>query len=179
MKPALTLILLLFSAIASFSQAKTDVWKPLQQFIGEWKGTGGGQPGNGDYERSYKFIYDGKFIEVRNRSIYPKQEKNPNGEIHEDIGYISYDKTRKLFVLRQFHKEGFVNEYKLEGISADGKTIIFISESIENIPAGFRARETYQLNGDNQLTETFEIAAPGKDFEIYTKTYLKRSTAKP
>ena len=38
-------------------------------------------------------------------------------------------------MLRQFHIEGFVNQYKLESISADGKTIVFISEAIENIPA--------------------------------------------
>lgn len=179
MKVVLIFALTVFSGSACFAQAKTDIWKPLQSFIGEWKGTGGGEPGSGEYERSYKFIFEGKFIEVRNRSVYPKQEKNPKGEIHEDVGYISYDKGRKLFVLRQFHKEGFVNQYKLESISADGKTIVFISESIENIPAGFRARETYQISGENEFIETFEIAEPGKEFQTYTRTNLKRIPIKP
>lgn len=49
-------------------------------------------------------------------------------------------KGRKTFVLRQFHIEGFVNQFKIESISPDGKTIIFISESIENIPVGYRQR---------------------------------------
>jgi hypothetical protein len=162
--------------ISVSAQNKPDIWKPLQSFIGDWKGTGGGEPGTGEYERSYKFIFDGKFIEIRNRSTYPKQAKNPKGEVHEDVGYISYDKARKLFILRQFHKEGFVNQFKLESISADGKTLVFISESIENIPAGYRAKETYQIAGDNEFTETFEIAEPAKEFQIYTKTTLKRTT---
>lgn len=174
MKILLFSLIVLISAVAALAQAKTDVWKPLQPFIGEWAGPGGGKTGHGDYERSYKFILNGKFIEVRNRSVYPKQEKNPNGEIHEDIGYIGYDKARKLLVLRQFHKEGFVIQYKLESVSPDGKTIVFISESIENIPAGYRTRETYQITGQNEFTETFEIADPGKEFELYTKVNLKR-----
>lgn len=179
MKTLLIFALTVSSALICLAQPKVDTWKPLQSFIGEWKGTGGGEPGNGEYERSYKFIFDGRFIEVRNRSVYPKQEKNPKGEIHEDVGYISYDKARKLYVLRQFHKEGFVNQYKLESISTDGKTIVFVSESIENIPAGFRARETYQISGENEFTETFEIAEPGKEFQVYTKTNLKRIPTKP
>ena len=70
-------------------------------------------------------------------------EKNPKGETHQDIGFFSYDRGRKQFVLRQFHVEGFVNQFKGD-ISEDGKLIVFTSESIENIPAGFRAKETYQ-----------------------------------
>jgi len=46
---------------------------------------------------------------MRNQSTYPPQAKNPKGEQHEDRGFISYDKARKKFVLRQFHVEGFVN----------------------------------------------------------------------
>ena len=178
MKIFLISLAILFTATVGFGQTKTDVWKPLQPFLGVWKGKGGGEPGNGDYARSYKFIFDGKFIEIRNKTTYAPQEKNPKGEIHEDVGYISYDKIRKLFIMRQFHKEGFVNQFKLDSISADGKTLVFISESIENIPAGYKARETYQISGDNEFTETFDIFEPGKDFATYSKVKMIRSKAK-
>ncbi|HZX74409.1 MAG TPA: hypothetical protein VFE57_08315, partial [Cyclobacteriaceae bacterium] len=89
--------------------------------------------------------------------------------------FISYDRARKTFVLRQFHIEGFVNQYKIESISSDGKTIVFISESIENIPAGFRAKETYRIVSEGEFIETFEIAEPGKDFELYSKAVLHKS----
>jgi hypothetical protein len=39
-------------------------------------------------------------------SAYAPQPKNPTGETHNDIGLFSYDKRRKLLVLRQFHIEG-------------------------------------------------------------------------
>jgi hypothetical protein len=58
-------------------------------------------------------------------------------------------------------------------ISTDGKTIVFTSEGIEN-PAGWRARETYRVAGPGEFTETFELAEPGKDFEIYSEGRLHR-----
>lgn len=94
--------------------------------------------------------------------------------MHEDIGYFSYDNGRKIFALRQFHIEGFVNQFKLDSISPDKKTIVFISESIENIPPGFKAKETYRLLSDNEIEETFEIAEPGKEFSVYSKVKLVR-----
>lgn len=94
--------------------------------------------------------------------------------MHEDHGFISYDKGRKTFVLRQFHIEGFVNQFKIESISLDGKTIVFISEGIENIPTGYRAKESYQIISENEFVEIFELAEPGKEFELYSKATLRR-----
>ena len=169
-------LIFLFIPFISFAQmTKQDsIWIPLNFFIGEWKGTGEGQPGKGTYGRSYEFILDKKFIEVRNRSTYPPTDKFPEGEVHQDVGYISYDKIRRTFVLRQFHKEGFVNQYKLDSISADQKAIVFISESIENIPTGWRAKESYQVANEKEFTETFELAPPDGNFEVYTKTTLHK-----
>ena len=61
-------------------------------------------------------------------------------------------------------------------IAADGKTMVFSSENIVNIPKGWRARETYRFNGANELEETFELAAPGKPFELYSKVQLKKQS---
>ncbi|MEQ1586284.1 MAG: heme-binding beta-barrel domain-containing protein [Cyclobacteriaceae bacterium] len=170
------LLALIFAPILSFGQmSKQDsVWLPFKNMVGTWTGTSEGQPGKGTYERTYQIVLNKKFIEVRNKSTYAPSKDNPKVEVHEDHGFISYDKARKTFVLRQFHIEGFVNQYKTESISPDGKTIVFISESIENIPAGFRAKETYQIISKDEFTETFELAEPGKEFEVYSKAVLKR-----
>jgi hypothetical protein len=169
------IIFLLSFPIVSFAQTKQDsLWLPFKSFIGKWTGESEGQPGKGKYERSYEFVLNKKFIEVKNRSTYPPTKENQKGEVHEDHGFISFDKSRKTFVLRQFHIEGFVNQYRIESISPDKRTIVFISESIENIPAGFRAKETYQILNDNEFTETFELAEPGKDFQLYSKATLKK-----
>ena len=167
---------LLLIPTLSFSQVtkQDSLWAPFRWFAGEWTGDSEGQPGKGKYERIYEVIFNKKFIEVKNKSTYPPTQENPKGEVHEDHGFISYDRARKTFVLRQFHTEGFVNQYRLESISPDSKTIIFISESIENIPAGYRAKETYKINSENEFVEIFELAEPGKEFEVYSKATLKR-----
>ena len=169
-------LLLLLCPILSHAQlTKQDsLWLPFKSFIGKWTGVSEGQSGSGKYERSYELVLNRKFIEVKNKSIYPPSRDNPAGEVHEDHGFISYDKSRKTFVLRQFHIEGFVNQYRVESISPDGKNIVFISEAIENIPSGFRAKETYKIISDDEFSEAFELAEPGKDFEVYSKAILKR-----
>lgn len=152
------------------------MWTSFEFFIGTWQGMGSGQPGQGTYERSYEFILNKKFIYVRNKSIYLPQEQNPSGETHEDWGFFSYDKVRKAFVYRQFHAEGFVNQYALESISPDSLLFSFVSEALENIPSGWRAKESYKVITPDEFIETFELAEPGKDFEVYTQCYLKKCT---
>ena len=68
----------------------------------------------------------------------------------------------------------FRESYVMTSSNADGKTIVFTSESIENIPAGFRARETYKILGPDEFKEFFEVAEPGKDFELYSEGHFKR-----
>jgi hypothetical protein len=133
-----------------------------------------GQPGDGTCSREYRFALNGKFLEVKSKSTYRPQAKNPRGEQHEDWSMFSYDKSRKSFVLRQFHVEGFVNQYVAEGLSEGGKTFRFTSESIENIPEGFRARESYEIVGADEFIETFELAEPDQTFELYSQTRFTR-----
>ena len=49
-----------------------------------------------------------------------------------------------------------------------------MTDAIENIPAGYRARDTYRRVGPDEFEETFEIAEPGKDFALYSRSILRR-----
>ena len=153
--------------------ARVDRFARLRFLAGTWRGDQSGQPGKGTAERTYQFILNDRFLQETNTSTYPPQEKNPKGEVHHHVSMISYDSARKLFVFRQFHTEGFVNTY-VQQPSGDGKVIVFVSEAIENIRPGFRARETYTILNENEFTERFEIAEPGKEFELYSEARLKR-----
>jgi hypothetical protein len=167
------MIALLFAGVAGAQTAPTtDAWAPVRYLVGTWDGDVNGEPGTGKSVREYRFVLNNRYLEVRNKSSYPVQRRNPKGEFHEDWGMISYDRSRRKLVLRQFHVEGFVNQYVAEPVR-DG-VLIFQSEAIENIPAGFRARETYTITGPNAFIERFEIAEPGKDFEVYCETRFKR-----
>jgi hypothetical protein len=168
--------LFVFLPVILFAQTekKEDVWAPFKFFVGRWEGSGNGEAGDSKVEREYRYTLGGRFILINNKSTYAPQKENPKGEIHEDLGVLSYDSGRKRFVLRQFHGEGFVNQYVLDSIAPDGRSFIFVTESIENIPAGWRARESYRILSNSEFVETFSLAAPGKEFETYTENRLKR-----
>lgn len=173
----LTLVLLVVASLAASAQTgpspATERFARVAFLVGTWEGPAEGQPGTGTSRRTYERALDGRFLRVRNRSAYPAQPKNPKGEVHEDEGYLGLDGRRKLLVLRQFHSEGFVNQYVEVPGAADGP-IVFETEAIENIPPGFRARETYTRRGPDAFDETFELAEPGKDFEVYSRTRFTR-----
>lgn len=145
----------------------------LDRFIGRWQGTSEGRPGKGTVEREYARLLNSRDVYLRNRVVYPPQEQNSKGETHEDIGVFSADRARRRIVFRQFHVEGFVNQY-VEEPGGSGDTLVFVTEAIENIPPGWRARETYTFHGPDELEETFELAEPGKPFEVYSRARLTR-----
>jgi hypothetical protein len=173
-RPVLWLVLLSMTAVGNAQQQPApDPFGPVAFMLGRWEGTSEGRPGTGTVRREYERALNGRFIRVRNRNEYPVQEKNPKGEVHEDEGFLSFDRARKRLVLRQFHVEGFVNQYVQEGEPSAG-TLVFTTESIENIPPGWRARETYVVHGRDAFEEIFELAEPGKAFELYSRARLKR-----
>ncbi len=167
------LAVLLMLPMLAHAQQAADPLAAVAPLVGRWTGTSEGQPGRGSVEREYSRALGSRFIRLTNRSTYPPQEKNPKGEKHEDEGFFSFDRARKQIVLRQFHVEGFVNTY-VQDLDARPGTVVFISEAIENIPPGFRARETYILTGADSLEEVFEMAEPGKEFAVYSRTRLSR-----
>jgi len=66
-----------------------DPWKLLQPLVGSWTGTGHGTPGTSRIERQYEFVLGGKFLHVRNKSVFESSTANPKGEVHEDGACIA------------------------------------------------------------------------------------------
>lgn len=165
--------LLTLMATAHSAEAQADPWGPMRRFIGSWAGTASGQAGDGTVTRTYSFVMKGRYVQETSRSTYPPQEKNKAGEVHEHQGMFSYDKQRKLLMLRQFHIEGFVNTYR-QAAESDG--LVFESEAFENFSNSWQAREKYEFLSDDEFIETFELAAPGKPFQMYSRNHFKRLT---
>jgi len=172
---ALLVILLALPAI-SVGQADNaeDIWQPLRYLDGSWTGEGDGMSGHSDVTQSYEFLLDGNFLKMQTRAVFEPQEKNPNGEIHEDFAVFSYDQSRKIFVMRAFYVEGFVNTYTLAETSEDGKILTFETESVENAPPGTKAKLVFEHTDDDKLKTSFFVAFPGQDFGCFSTNIMKR-----
>lgn len=153
----------------AFAQEKTpeDVWKPFRYFEGSWTGEETGKAGIGKGERTIEFIMDSKYLFYQNSSRFEPQEKNPKGEIHQDWAFISFDHNREKYILREFHSEGFVNQYILDSFSSDEKKYTFVSENVENAPADLKARITLTILNKYKFKEIFELAFSGDEYSIW------------
>jgi len=171
MKPGPILSLAAIFAIGAASQS--DPWASLRIFEGKWEGATSGEPGKGTTSREYKFELNGQFLWQSDHSVYQPQDPSGKPVDHQDLGFFSYDTTQKKIRWRQFHSEGYVNEYALSQLGVDAKSLEFVTTNIENLP-GFRAKKVYRIVSANEIEETFYLAQPGKDFEIYTTANLKR-----
>ncbi len=166
-------VLIVSQAVAAPTPAPANDLASLTFFLGRWEGTVEGQPGKGTASREYTAELRSKIVQAKHRGVYPPQPANPKGEEHEDIGIYSFDNSAKRVRFRQFHVEGFVVHYVQEPDTTPG-TWVFTSEAIENIPKGYRSRETHVMLGPDEFEEVFELADPGKDFQVYSRTRFKR-----
>ncbi len=172
------LVLPLGTALALPAQTQStkalDPLTRLKVLQGEWRGEAYGESGKGTAHRTYELVMKGRFLYERNVTSYPPQEKNPKGEVHEHWTLFSYDGARKMVVMRQFHQEGFVNQYVMPAAAGTESSFVFESEAFENVPSGWKARERYEVISPNEVIETFEIAQPEQPFAVYSRTQLKR-----
>jgi hypothetical protein len=154
--------------------AQPDPWAPVRVFEGQWEGTISGQPGKQFSRREYHFELNGTFLSQRDHSVFEPKSPGAAPDVRDDFGFFSYDRNLQKIVWRQFHSEGFVNEYTLDSISADGHVLEFVTVRIENLAPGWRAKKSYRILSANEMDETFSLAAPGENFEVYTQAHLKR-----
>ena len=63
---------------------------------------------------------------------------------------------------------------RLAGALRGAGALVFESEALENVPTGWKARETYQAESADEFTETFELASGTGAYELYSKTRFKR-----
>jgi hypothetical protein len=167
--PLSLVVLFGFNAVA-----QSDPWAPVRVFEGKWEGSVTGRPGKQLTSREYHFVSDGTFLWQYDHSVYEAKSPDTAPKVREDFGYFSYDKFLKTIVWRQFHSEGFINEYRLESVSDDGKRFEFVTVRIENLPPGWRARKSYRVLSTDEIEETFSLAAPEKEFDTYTVAHLNR-----
>ena len=176
----LVVVALLCSATVRAAEPPADGLAEFRWLVGEWRGVGQGDPGTSGSERHIDSYLNDKFIRATGRSVYPKQEANPKGEIHEQLNLWSYDRSRKVIVLREFDTLGFVGTYVLDKAVSAQERWVLVAESLENVPKGWKARYVITRKSADEYHEMLELDPDGKGFKPYvTNRFLKISSLTP
>ena len=154
--------------------ARPDRLAAIAWLVGEWTGTGEGQPGTSTSIRRAEQIHGARFIRVEARSEYAPQGGNPTGEIHTSTDIWSFDRRRNLLVMRQFDSLGFASTYVQDPAASTDGRIVLVSEHFENVPAGWRSRYTYEHAAPNAYRELFELDS-GQGYVRYVSSSLIRA----
>lgn len=168
-------ITLYITLLFLLSNAQTKPFDRFNFLLGEWIGTGEGFGNSKSKINSeFKLVLGDKYIEVINESKFEPTAKNPEGEYHIDKGFISYDRSRKTIVFRQFHIEGFVNQYILVDSISNSTKLVFESETIENFMPGGKARWTIIKHSENEIETIFDLSMNTSGYTCYGTNKLKR-----
>jgi len=170
MKKLMLSVLLGSLSMVAVHAERVDRWAGFRYLIGTWR-MDTAEVSN--FQR-YAFMFNGTFLRMQTRTVIKPSEQKPEGDVHEDLGIFSHDGARDTIVLRSFHSEGFVNLYVLDRVSEDGKTMTFVTESVDNAPAGTRARLTFEMIGPDEFVQKFSVAWPDKDFICYSDQRFKK-----
>ncbi len=163
---SLVLASLASGLMASAQDGSEDPWSAFRFLVGAWDGEESGVAGIGKGDRTYEFIMGGKYLLNRNTSTFEPQERNPDGEVHEDWGIFSYDENRQRVALREFYIEGYVIDYVLASFDEESHRAVFVSERIENGTPGMTARYSLTFTSEDSFEEIFEVASSGQDLQV-------------
>ncbi|MGZ8348060.1 MAG: hypothetical protein ACXWUP_13205 [Allosphingosinicella sp.] len=181
MRRALAILILLCALApggASAAPASADPLAAISWLVGNWAGVGEGQPGTSTSSRHAERIHDNHFIRVEARSVYPAQQANPSGEVHTSLDLWSFDRRRDRLVMRQFDSLGFVSTYVQDRAASVDSRLVLVSEGLENVPTGWRARYTYEHVGSGEYRELFELDS-GRGYELYVFGRFHRQDVAP
>ena len=168
MKTKLILTIAFFGVFTICLGQQNSTWDKWNRLMGEWKGEGSGQPGQGGGVCSFAFDLNKKIIVRKNHSEYPATDKKPL-IIHDDlmIIYLDYSGTPSRAIY--FDNETHTINYS---ISYSDSSIVMLSEKINNFPI---FRLTY-ISVDNQtMIVKFEISQNGEKFMTYTEGKCKKT----
>lgn len=153
----LTALILFFTQ--SYSQEKSS-WNNWSGLIGEWKGEGNGQPGQGGGTFSFQVDLGGKILVRKAHTDFPASGDRPAFS-HDDLLIASLDYSGNPSKAIYFDNEGHTINYT---ISYPENTVVLLSEKIPNVPI---FKLTYKLIDAKIVNTKFEMSQDGEKFMTY------------
>ncbi len=160
--------MLFLSVMSTFAQTDKPNWDGWKIVMGDWTGSGTGDPGKGSGGFSFKLDLQGQVLVRKAHSEYPSA--GGRVAVHDDlmIVYQEPGRTRATY----FDNEGHVIHYTAS-FSPDGRTLVLVSDPLPNAPS---FRLTYVSVKPDELKVDFEIAPPGSNaFKSYVSGVVHRT----
>jgi hypothetical protein len=167
MKAKFLLTFTLFGFISFCSGQDNSAWNRWNWLIGNWKGEGSGQPGQGSGTFSFFFDLDKNVIVRRSHSEYPATESKPQ-IIHDDLMIVYPDPADSLDKAMYFDNEGHTINYTISYLE---KSIILTSDKIPDSPI---FRLVYTLLDNETINTRFEMSQDGYKFMPYVEGKSKK-----
>jgi len=156
----LILTIALLSIISVCFGQQNSPWAKWSWLIGEWKGEGSGQPGQGGGIFTFKTDLNDKILIRKAHSDYPANNNKP-AIVHDDLMIVYIDFSGNPSKAIYFDNEGHTINYS---ITYSDKTIVLLSDKIPNVPI---FRLTYTLLEEKTINTKFEMSQDGEKFMNY------------
>lgn len=152
-------------------QAPSDPWAPVRALEGTWAGQGEGFGQTSDVTHEWRFVMGGSFLRLETRSV--TNSGTGNGEVHEDVGYVSWSDDDSVLRFRQFLSEGYVNTYRVEVAVDRERTLNFEPEASEGA-GGMLARLTFTFLTDDSYEAVLQLGRKGQEFKACQTMLMHR-----
>lgn len=153
-------LFLILLSITSVSAQNSQKWQQWQWLLGEWKGEGNGQPGEGAGGFSFESELNANVLIRKSYAAFPATANKPAFR-HDDIMTIYNDAEGQPLKAIYFDNEGHTIHYS---VTVGEKKIVFISEKTPNMPV---FRLTYTQMDDKTVNVSFEFSKDGEHFTPY------------
>ncbi len=167
MKSKLYLTALLVMGITTCVAQQTATWEKWSWLMGQWKGEGNGQPGQGGGIFTFSPDLNDKILVRKSHSEYPATSSKPS-IVHDDLMVVYLDLSGAPSKAIYFDNEGHTINYS---ISYADKTIILTSDKIPNAPI---FKLTYTSLDNDTIDTKFEISRDGEKFMTYIEGKSKK-----
>jgi hypothetical protein len=159
MKTKLILATLLITLSSSSFCQQDQTWEKWVFLMGEWKGEGSGQPGQGGGVFSFQYDLNKNILVRKSHSEYPGQDGKK--AIHDDLMIVYPENNGDSFKAIYFDNEKHVINYN---IAFAVKSVILTSQKSAGTPI---FRLTYNLLDSNTVNTKFEMSQDGEKFMPY------------
>ena len=160
MKKHLLTAVVLFALISSCYAQEKASWNEWNWLLGQWKGEGSGEPGQGGGTFSFTLELDKQIIIRKSHSEYPPTQDKPMA-IHEALLIVYLETAGNPPKAIYFDNEGHIIHY---AVSYANKAITFVSERTNNTPA---FRLIYTMQDSDTVHTKFEMSQDGQHFMTY------------